>query len=92
MTRAESEQVSGRTGESAEEWQLVDEVADIREGSVVQVHADEFCADAAVETFFKTLEDESRQVGLGPEHSQERFAIDLAIVVARYATGWANRQ
>ena len=61
---------------------LVDEVANIRQNAVAQIHAQETRTKRSLQISFKILEHKCRQVGLAPKQAQQRCAIGWAFIVA----------
>jgi hypothetical protein len=71
---------------------LVDKVANIREDTFTQVHAQEARTERGSQVFFKILKHERRQVRLLPKQTQQRSAIGWAFVVAGQAASWTYCQ
>lgn len=61
---------------------LVDEVADIRQDALTQVHTQQACTERRFQFFFKVLEHKRGQIGLPPKQAQQRRAIGWEFVVA----------
>ena len=69
---------------------LVDEVADVGEDAVVEVHAKEFGVRGGVEISFEALENGAGEVGRLMQHAQQRGAIGGVGVITREATCGAD--
>ena len=70
----------------------VDEVADLGQQCFVEFNAEQFCAGAGEQLFFKSLQHAARQVSLSTEKPDEGGTVGRELIIARQPAGGLQRE